>query len=191
MPTFYSPTGNPEVWKEKPIGYHTFEEWKRLHPDPVTYYNSVGATTMVIPGEQIPQGYMTEEEYHNTPHYFEILKAKKVQDIDNKTEKIRDRDGMSYAGERFSMSLQAQANWTKLALGIINNIIQFPYQGVQTIDDKWFVLNSKEEGMAFVLATANYENDPSSPVRQGRELKEKISKVTTKDELDKIVDTRV
>lgn len=34
MSTFYSPTGNPEVWNEKPNGYYTPEEWAALHPAP-------------------------------------------------------------------------------------------------------------------------------------------------------------
>ena len=34
MPKYYSPTGNYEVWDEKPDGYYTLEEWKQLHPDP-------------------------------------------------------------------------------------------------------------------------------------------------------------
>jgi hypothetical protein len=34
MPKYYSPTGNYEVWDEKPEGYFTLEEWKQLHPDP-------------------------------------------------------------------------------------------------------------------------------------------------------------
>lgn len=28
MPTFVSPAGNPEVWKTKPPGYKTLDEWK-------------------------------------------------------------------------------------------------------------------------------------------------------------------
>jgi hypothetical protein len=32
MPKYYSPTGNYEVWDEKPDGYYTYEEWKELHP---------------------------------------------------------------------------------------------------------------------------------------------------------------
>lgn len=28
MPTFYSPSGNPEVWDEQPEGYITVEEWE-------------------------------------------------------------------------------------------------------------------------------------------------------------------
>ena len=34
MPNFYSPTGNYEVWDEKPTGYYTAEEWAELHPAP-------------------------------------------------------------------------------------------------------------------------------------------------------------
>jgi hypothetical protein len=34
MPTFYSSTGNPEVWAEKPDGYFTPEEWTAAHPPP-------------------------------------------------------------------------------------------------------------------------------------------------------------
>jgi hypothetical protein len=35
MGRFYSPSGNFEVWNEKPDGYFTLEEWKALHPDPL------------------------------------------------------------------------------------------------------------------------------------------------------------
>lgn len=34
MATFFSPTGNPEVWEEKPNGYFTPEEWAAAHPEP-------------------------------------------------------------------------------------------------------------------------------------------------------------
>lgn len=36
MPTYYSPTGNPEVWEEgkQPEGYVTSEEWHAAHPAP-------------------------------------------------------------------------------------------------------------------------------------------------------------
>ena len=34
MSTYYSPTGNPEVWEEKPGGYFTVEEWQEMHPVP-------------------------------------------------------------------------------------------------------------------------------------------------------------
>ena len=31
---FYSPTGNPEIWTEKPQGYFTPAEWEAAHPAP-------------------------------------------------------------------------------------------------------------------------------------------------------------
>lgn len=35
MTTYYSKSGNPEVWGEKPEGYLTLEEWLELNPLPV------------------------------------------------------------------------------------------------------------------------------------------------------------
>ena len=32
MAVYYSPKGNPEVWKNKPKGYYTVEEWQELNP---------------------------------------------------------------------------------------------------------------------------------------------------------------
>lgn len=34
MPVFYSPDGNPEIWKEKPAGYLTEDEWLASLPVP-------------------------------------------------------------------------------------------------------------------------------------------------------------
>lgn len=35
MGKYYSPSGNYEVWEQKPDGYYTEEEWKELHPEPI------------------------------------------------------------------------------------------------------------------------------------------------------------
>lgn len=34
MGRYYSPTGNIEVWGEKPENYYTVEEWQEMHPAP-------------------------------------------------------------------------------------------------------------------------------------------------------------
>lgn len=34
MPVYYSPSGNPEIWDEKPVGYFTEEEWNNSIPKP-------------------------------------------------------------------------------------------------------------------------------------------------------------
>ena len=35
MPIFFSPSGNPEIWAQKPDGYLTQEEWDKAYPAPV------------------------------------------------------------------------------------------------------------------------------------------------------------
>jgi len=35
MGKYYSSTGNIEVWKNKPQGYFTVEEWQEMHPAPL------------------------------------------------------------------------------------------------------------------------------------------------------------
>lgn len=36
MGTYYSPSGNPEVWEQQPQGYYTtYEEWKTTLPPPM------------------------------------------------------------------------------------------------------------------------------------------------------------
>ena len=35
MGKYYSPTGNIEIWEDKPKGYYTVEEWQELHPAPL------------------------------------------------------------------------------------------------------------------------------------------------------------
>ena len=35
MGKYYSPTGNLEVWENKPNGYFTIEEWQEMHPAPL------------------------------------------------------------------------------------------------------------------------------------------------------------
>lgn len=49
MATYYSKSGNPEVWDKKPEGYLTLEEWRELNP----LTASPGPET---PEDQIPLG---------------------------------------------------------------------------------------------------------------------------------------
>ena len=39
--TYYSPSGNPEVWAEKPDGYFTVDEWQTAHPAPAPEQPSI------------------------------------------------------------------------------------------------------------------------------------------------------
>ena len=46
MNVFVSPSGNREIWKQKPEGYFTEDEWKALHPDRV--YSIAGTPSFRI-----------------------------------------------------------------------------------------------------------------------------------------------
>ena len=41
MPTYFSPTGNAEVWASKPVGYFTIDEWIALRPLPLAESKSI------------------------------------------------------------------------------------------------------------------------------------------------------
>lgn len=46
--TYYSPSGNPEVWAEKPDGYFTVDEWQEAHPAPVPEPQSVEDMFLIL-----------------------------------------------------------------------------------------------------------------------------------------------
>lgn len=81
---YYSPTGNIEVWDEKPVGYLTEEEWALRNPP----------TIIKLP--------------------LEVLKMQKKMEADRNTDRIKLRDGLSFDGEHFSMTEGAMLKWTGL-----------------------------------------------------------------------------
>lgn len=52
--TFFSPSGNPEVWPERPAGYLTADEWFTLHP--------VGLDDTRTPKEKREDAYKAEAD---------------------------------------------------------------------------------------------------------------------------------
>lgn len=87
MPKFYSPTGNLEIWQEKPEGYFTAEEWAELYPieDIVPDLETVRAATLVEIKNAITatdykclefvDGAISEEEYTETRTHRAALRA--------------------------------------------------------------------------------------------------------------------
>lgn len=71
MPTFYSPAGNPEVWKEKPDGYLTAEEWLEANPSEMAE----------IIESEMPQVYVSLEERISTIE--DVLLAMLLGDTQN------------------------------------------------------------------------------------------------------------
>lgn len=158
MSTYFSPDGNPEVWDEKPDGYFLPEEWAELHPAP-------------------------EPE----PPSIDEAKAAKKDAIDANTNRIRDRDGMAYGGERFAMNDGAMLKWTGLMAA--RDMIPYPMT-ILTIDDKPFQFASQVELMTFMGAVLGYETAADSPLSTGRALRQRIEAATSIEELNSIVDAR-
>lgn len=158
MGVFYSPNGNPEKWEEKPDDYFTPEEWYALHPPPAP-----------------------------APIPLDEAKALKKAAIDTNTNRIRDRDGLLHASQRFAMSEGAMVKWTGLLAA--KDILPFPMT-ILTIDDKPFTLANQGELMQFVAAVLGYETSADSPLTTGRVLRARVEDAQTVDEVNAIEDTR-
>ena len=69
--TYYSPSGNPEIWNEKPDGYFTPEEWKILNPPPEPLPPTLEETQAHF--SSVLQGYL--DSFVKTRNYDNILSA--------------------------------------------------------------------------------------------------------------------
>lgn len=114
-------------------------------------------------------------------------KRDKKSAIDANTNRIRDRDGLSYAGERFAMTEGAKLNWTGMAA--MKDSLPVPFT-VLTIDDKPFPLSDQAAIMKFLGAVMLYDTAPGSPVTSGRALRTLVEAAQTIEEVDAIVDDR-
>lgn len=155
---FFSPDGNVEVWAEKPDGYLTPEEWLVLHPPPAP----------------LPLSLVEAKQFKKTA-------------IDANTNRIRDRDGLAYADQRFAMNEGAMVKWAGLLAA--KDILPFPMT-ILTIDDKPFVLADQAALMQFVAAVLGYETFPDSPLATGRTLRARVEAAQTVEEVDAIIDER-
>lgn len=121
------------------------------------------------------------------PPTLEEAKAAKKSAIDANTNRIRDRDGLAYAGERFDMRDAAMLKWTGLLSA--KDILPFPVT-ILTIDDKPVALADQTALLQFAAAVLSYETDPASPLSIGRELRQRVDAATTPEEVEAIVDDR-
>lgn len=155
---YYSPSGNPEIWVEKPQGYFTVAEWAAAHPPPAP-----------------------------VPLTLDEAKLAKKAAIDANTDRLRDRDGLAHAGERFAMSPGAMLKWTGLMAA--KDMLQFPLV-ILTMDDQPFALADKNALMGFLMAVMAYETAEGSPLTSGRILRARVEAAQTIEEVDAIVDDR-
>lgn len=122
----------------------------------------------------------------STPSLDDAKTAKKSA-IDANTARIRDRDGLAYAGGRFDMRDSAMLKWTGMMAA--KDMLAFPFT-ILTLDDKPFVLETPIELLQFLAAVMSYETAPDSPLSTGRALRMRVEAAETVEEVGVIVDDR-
>lgn len=147
-------------------------------------------------------GYTVEDELE--PVYnLEVEKMNKVLAIDARTSQLI-KAGFTYDGQSFSMSENAQRNWTALAsaLGFLIGIgcnetactnalaMGGGYYPISTVDEETYYFTSKAAFDGFFNAYLSYQSDPSYPLGSGRVLKAQVSAATNQAELEAVVDNR-
>lgn len=86
MARYYSPTGNIEVWEEKPQGYYTVEEWQEMHPapeppEPPKEEKLAELDAQYESDKKQIYDYYTDAILHNDTELIEELKAE-MQELD-------------------------------------------------------------------------------------------------------------
>jgi hypothetical protein len=109
-------------------------------------------------------------------------KAAKIAAIDSRTDDLI-RQGFAFDGKNFSLSTEAQGNWT--ALFVFKDILSWPIP-VTTNDDEEYSL-TLENLPSFCLSAAGVVN---AAISSGRALKIAANAATTIAELDAVVDNR-
>lgn len=116
---------------------------------------------------------------------FAAIKRRKLLAIDNKTQAIIAR-GFTYDDEKFSLSSNAQLNWSVLYGRCIGGDLDFPYS-VTTRNDDQYTFNDDVSFKAFcdqAVYAVGYQ------IEFGRQLKLAVQSCETKEQLNAIVDPR-
>lgn len=114
---------------------------------------------------------------------FSQKKERRLRAVDQKTQELIDA-GFSFAGQTFSLSSDAQINWTNMF--IAKTLLSFPLEistrdsGTHTIADGDVVTNFYATGIAAVNAHLD----------SGRSIKQQLIQAQTQEELDAVVDGR-
>jgi hypothetical protein len=112
-------------------------------------------------------------------------KHDKIIKIDEKTQS-KIFEGFTHNGHTFSLSQNAQQNWSALMTYLVAGKLVFPYN-VTTYDDDEYTIQNVQEFETFIN-TAFYT--VSYQIQYGRALKVAIRAATTHEQLDAIVDPR-
>lgn len=111
------------------------------------------------------------------------LKQEKCIEIDARTDELI-ANGISFDGNLFSASAEAQRNW--IAMYAAREDLPYPFS-VTTLDEKEYTFTDPRFVQVFYLtgvSTINYQ------ISSGRALKLQVMECATKECVDSIVDTR-
>ena len=114
-----------------------------------------------------------------------IQKETRIIQIDARTQEIIS-NGFQFDGQMFSLSTNAQQNWTVLMVMLLAGKLTFPFKITSKDDGSYFVQNLTDLS-AFIdsaFYAVNYQ------LEYGRVLKAAVLAATTQTELDAVVDAR-
>lgn len=119
---------------------------------------------------------------------LEEAKSKRIREVDSKTETLIE-SGFTYDGSSFSMSTNAQRNWSALGAANANGLLTFPLP-ISTVDEGSYSVADEPSLLAFLGAYLTYQTDPAQPLGAGRVIKTEIQACTTVAEVKAVQDNR-
>jgi hypothetical protein len=112
---------------------------------------------------------------------LEELKNYRYLEIDNRTQELI-AEGFVFDGRRFSMSINAQINWSNFP-NLPDQVFPLP---IMDMDENLYIL-SLENKLNFYLAALNFKN---AQLKSGSALKAQIKACTNKECVNSIIDNR-
>lgn len=120
---------------------------------------------------------------HEADSALDALKAVKTASIDARTRALI-AEGLRVGEVVFSLSLEAQSNWSSLYA--TRDRLTYPFE-VSTLDDKGYNLPDAAAIEALYLAGTLHKK---SLIDAGRELKQRVAAASTEEELERVRDER-
>lgn len=112
-------------------------------------------------------------------------KAERVNEIDLNTQRLI-AEGFVHNDTLFSLSLNAQQNWTAMSVMLLTGKLTFPNKITNKNDLPYYLQDAAE----FITFTDKAVYAVQSQLEYGRQLKAAVLLATTQQELDAVVDPR-
>lgn len=137
-----------------------------------------------IENEQLVEMTETEKDAVDIAKRPAILE-KKLADIDRKTKEVVER-GFQHDGQTFSLSQEAQANWTRIKIIQLSGTLVFPVT-VSTMNSDLYDIVDEPSMLAFFTAL---DTAIVTALAQGRALREQVKLIEHCNDIEAWVDPR-